>query len=253
MNRFTSIPVLVTLLVSPAIQAQMSTVSGTEETETNATVSTFEELSPGNQKIARALMDAQQLPENGSGQILTLDQIATAGSEMGWGKVFLQMQSEGRITARNLGQVVSSYQHNTASATNAGSAAFGSVTAAEHANGHARGNNTHAAGVGVGSGASTGLNISSANGNAFGSQGTLPVSAGHGITTATGAGASIGSSHALNTGISTNAANHAGFGAGINTSTGANSTISSGAAGLSVSGAVNAVGNTQGQVFGQGK
>ena len=80
---------------------------GSEET------SAFDGLSTGNQKIARALFDAQPLsgetgdPVEGS---LTLDDIATMKQDgTGWGKLFQDLQAEGYIDAdaRNLGQLVS--------------------------------------------------------------------------------------------------------------------------------------------------
>lgn len=74
----------------------------------------FNKLSTGNRKIARALLEAQVLPtQDHPTDIWTLDRIAAARKVSGWGNVFAQMQSEGLITARNLGQVVSQYQNNT--------------------------------------------------------------------------------------------------------------------------------------------
>jgi hypothetical protein len=74
----------------------------------------FEQLSPGNQKIARALFEAQptRLPPGTSP--LTLDQIAArklSHQDGGWGRIFADMRTEGRVTTKNLGQAVSSYNH----------------------------------------------------------------------------------------------------------------------------------------------
>ena len=80
----------------------------------------FDRLSTGNQKIARSLFEAQTIDPNGPAP-LNLDQIAalktgapattvspgTTGT--GWGNAFKQMQSQGLIDARNLGQVVSGH------------------------------------------------------------------------------------------------------------------------------------------------
>ncbi len=65
---------------------------------------TFDQLSPGNRKIAEAIQAAQTDPESG----LTVEDIAMFKHDgMGWGQVFKQTVS----TAKNLGQAVSSYQH----------------------------------------------------------------------------------------------------------------------------------------------
>lgn len=64
----------------------------------------FAQLSPGNQRIAQALFEAQRT------RPLTLDQIAARRLEgQGWGDVFRTMRTEGRVDAPNLGQVMSSY------------------------------------------------------------------------------------------------------------------------------------------------
>ena len=65
---------------------------------------TFEQLSPGNQKIAAAIEDAQ----TGMGTVYTLEDIAVFKQDgMGWGQIFKLTDS----TAKNLGQAVSSFQH----------------------------------------------------------------------------------------------------------------------------------------------
>lgn len=76
----------------------------------------FEQLSPGGQKIARALYEAQVRRGDHSGgttpQRLTLDEIAQRKQDgQGWGQVFKGMKSEGLVRQKNLGQVVSSYNH----------------------------------------------------------------------------------------------------------------------------------------------
>jgi len=65
----------------------------------------FERLSPGDQKIARSLFDAQRR-DLAPGSRLSLDQIAVKKSGDGWGVVFKDMKSSGLVTAKNLGQVV---------------------------------------------------------------------------------------------------------------------------------------------------
>jgi len=91
----------------------------------------FEALSPGGQKITRALFDAQKQPESSGGNASdtsattdgggtgtaetttprSLDDIAAAKSGAGWGRVFKEMKAEGLIAEKNLGQVVSGANH----------------------------------------------------------------------------------------------------------------------------------------------
>jgi len=111
--------------------------SGTTNGTTSTTDGRFANLSPGNQKIARSLFEAQVAPAEPppggttndgtatggtmvsattdgtatatTGSAWTLDQIAAAKqSGQGWGNVFREMKAQGLIEAKNLGQVVSS-------------------------------------------------------------------------------------------------------------------------------------------------
>jgi hypothetical protein len=70
----------------------------------------FSDLSPGNQNIARALFYAQHPAPNGP-QPLSMNQIAALKGHEGWGEVFKQMKAEGLVNQKNLGEVVSSYEH----------------------------------------------------------------------------------------------------------------------------------------------
>jgi hypothetical protein len=87
--------------------AQMPSVAGA-----------FERLTPGNQKIARALYDAQPAPlrpvapRSGTraSRTLTLDEIASQKQGQGWGQVFQAMRSQGLVLETSLGQVVSRYE-----------------------------------------------------------------------------------------------------------------------------------------------
>ena len=92
--------ILTLVLMSVGAWAQ---TSGTEA---------FAQLPPVEQKIARALFEAQTGPTR-----LTPDQIVDMkkGGE-GWGKVFKQMKEQRLLTEKNLGQVVSNFerQHNEA-------------------------------------------------------------------------------------------------------------------------------------------
>ena len=70
----------------------------------------YASLSPGNQKIARALFEAQKTSSGGTTTTkpLTLDEIAAKKrSGLGWGKIFKDMKAKGLVPQKNLGQVVS--------------------------------------------------------------------------------------------------------------------------------------------------
>jgi len=69
----------------------------------------FEQLSPGNQKIARALFEAQPTQPPAGTRRLTLDEIAARKRGEGWGRVFDGMKAERLTTTKNLGQSVSSF------------------------------------------------------------------------------------------------------------------------------------------------
>lgn len=82
------------------------------------TASAYDRLSPGNQKIARALFEAQtKEAATGTGTAtstapkpLTLDEIAAQKqSGQGWGRIFKSMKAQGLVEQKNLGQVVSRY------------------------------------------------------------------------------------------------------------------------------------------------
>jgi hypothetical protein len=68
----------------------------------------FERLSPGDQKIARSLFEAQTT--SGGATPLTLDQIAAKKKDGGWGQVFKQMKEQNLVADKNLGQVVSNFE-----------------------------------------------------------------------------------------------------------------------------------------------
>lgn len=85
-----------------------ATASGTGGA--TSTAGAFDSLSPGNQKVARALFLAQH-PTSDGPMPLNLNQIAALKGKEGWGEVFRQMKSEGLVQDKNLGQVVSGYEH----------------------------------------------------------------------------------------------------------------------------------------------
>ena len=66
-------------------------------------------LSPGDQKIAQALFEAQG-KGTATSPPLTRDQIASMKTRDGWGQVFKDMKSKGLLPQKNLGQVVSDFE-----------------------------------------------------------------------------------------------------------------------------------------------
>ena len=75
----------------------------------------FAQLPPAEQKIARALFEAQS---TGASTPLTLDEIAAKKQGgQGWGEIFKQMKARGLVTQKNLGQVVSSFERQHSDAT----------------------------------------------------------------------------------------------------------------------------------------
>ena len=84
------------------------TGGGTDDgtgTGTDDQASAFDQLSTGGQKHANSLFDAQQGGEGGG--VLSLDDIALARQETGWGNVFKQMKEDGLVLEKNFGQIVS--------------------------------------------------------------------------------------------------------------------------------------------------
>jgi len=102
---------IVLLLANPG-WAQSTTTATTTSTTTTGS---FDSLSPGNQKIVNALYSSQKT--TGTTTPLTKNQIANLKGTEGWGKVFKTMKADGLVSARNLGQVVSGYQHALRSST----------------------------------------------------------------------------------------------------------------------------------------
>jgi hypothetical protein len=77
----------------------------------------FDRLSPGDQKIARALFESQSRTTLPPGtRPLALDQIAAMKQKTGWGVVFKEMKERGLVTDKNLGRAVSRFEkhHGTA-------------------------------------------------------------------------------------------------------------------------------------------
>jgi hypothetical protein len=90
---------------APAAAQQPATVDGA-----------YARLTPGNAKVARALFEAQvtnTTPGVRNPKALSMDQIAAMKAGQDWGQVFSTMKAQGLVTDKNLGAVVSRYQHRT--------------------------------------------------------------------------------------------------------------------------------------------
>jgi len=162
--------------LSLAAQAQGTTDGGT--TDTPPVVGSFDQLSPGNQKIAEALFEGQTIVGDETSEAWTLDQIATAKRDgQGWGEIFKQRKSDGLIDAKNLGQLVSAQSRSTGTVphTVSGSATVittgtGRTTSVEESEqvGHGKGLQNHKgskrySGITSGRGARGSLHSSSAS------------------------------------------------------------------------------------------
>lgn len=157
----------------------------------------FDKLSPGGQKIANAIFEAQiqpTTPTNGTGtttgttgvtngttpEPLTLDQIAQRKLDgQGWGVIFKDLKAQGLVTSKNLGQAVSAFHPhhhvNPGAATSANNRPFDD--AGPSAGGSAKQNmgssgpssNSGPSNMGGGIGASRGGgNLGHGGGNAYG-------------------------------------------------------------------------------------
>ena len=96
------------LMLAGKASAQ-STLPAGDDTSTGAgTTETgqYEQLSPGNQKIADSLFEAQQ-GEDGSASWSIEDIALVKRQGTGWGNVFKQMKEDGLVLEKNLGQIIS--------------------------------------------------------------------------------------------------------------------------------------------------
>lgn len=89
----------------------MILAAGIATAQTSPTAGAFDQLSPGEQKIAQALFEAHMANRPpGTPPALTPDYIAALKQNgHGWGDVFKQMQAQGLVQEKNLGQVVRTY------------------------------------------------------------------------------------------------------------------------------------------------
>ena len=99
------------MTVAVGVLLALSSMPITSSAQTTGT-GAFAQLSPGNQKIAQALFEAQTTSTAPNApKPLTLDEIAAKkrGHE-GWGEVFKDMKAQGLVTEKNLGQVVKTFE-----------------------------------------------------------------------------------------------------------------------------------------------
>jgi hypothetical protein len=112
------------VLAQSAIPTPESAASTTSTTTASTTTTTshagaYDALSEGNRKIVSAIYEAQLGSSNdsASGALLTRDDIAAMRQGTGWGNVYKQLQQQGYVTGKNLGQAISSYNRSTTAST----------------------------------------------------------------------------------------------------------------------------------------
>ena len=133
MLRILVITFLALAVVVATASAQTTTTTQSTTPTSNPNQGAYDKLSPGNQKIANALFDAQQTSTQPSGstsgtstgststasKTYTRDDIAAMKqSGKGWGVVFKDMKANGYYSEyKNLGQVISRSKHPATSGT----------------------------------------------------------------------------------------------------------------------------------------
>lgn len=146
--------------------------------KSSATGRAFDSLSIGNQKVASALYQAQS---GSTSTPLTLDEIAAKKqSGTGWGEVFKSMKAQGLVQEKNLGQVVSKYNHSSHGVvtTTSGRVVSGSTPSSQAQGAKltgegstSPGNSGNVSSTSTGSGHAVGAGNSSAGGAAHGNKG----------------------------------------------------------------------------------
>lgn len=122
MLRILVITFLALAVVVATASAQTTTTTQSTTPTSNPNQGTYDKLSPGNQKIANALFDAQQTSTGSTStasKTYTRDDIAAMKqSGKGWGVVFKEMKANGYYSEyKNLGQVISRSKHPATSGT----------------------------------------------------------------------------------------------------------------------------------------
>lgn len=98
--------------IAPSLFAVVLTAGvATAAQMTSSSAADFKMLLFGDRRIAQALYEAQVSgATSGTNTRLTLDEIAAMKLRgEGWGEIFQQMKTEGRLEEKNLGQVVSEF------------------------------------------------------------------------------------------------------------------------------------------------
>ncbi len=96
------------LMLAGKVSAQSTLPAGDDMSTGAGTTQTglYNQLSPGNQKIADSLFGAQQTGDATASW--SIDDIALAKRQgTGWGNVFRQMKEDGLVLENNLGQIIS--------------------------------------------------------------------------------------------------------------------------------------------------
>lgn len=175
-------------LFGVTLLAGMAAAQTPMPTTTTSNEGAFDRLSQGNQKIAQALFEAQKmcLP-SGANSCLTRDEIATMKlhGKQGWGEVFKQMKSQGLVEERNLGQVVSRFNHHRTSSGSPGTLITTGSGRTHAVGGNGKPERSVSAGKGwsdhdsEGSGSSAAAASGNGHGNAYGREGA-GLGGGHG-------------------------------------------------------------------------
>ncbi len=94
------------LMLAGKVSAQSTLPTGDDTSTGTTQTGLYGQLSPGNQKIAVALFEAQQ-GDDGSAS-WSINDIALAKRQgTGWGNVFRRMKDDGLVLEKNLGQIIS--------------------------------------------------------------------------------------------------------------------------------------------------
>ena len=182
MLRILAITLLALAIVVTAAAAQTTTTTQPAPSTSTPNQGAFDKLSPGNQKIARALYEAQPSGSTTTTtKPLSLNDIAAMKqSGKGWGVIFKDMKANGQLPpdAKNLGQLVSGKYH-PQSSTTITSASGKSQTTGKSGTGHfdddasagTHGSSDVSSGSGKGSGNASSPGTSAGRGSNGGGQG----------------------------------------------------------------------------------
>jgi hypothetical protein len=110
-------------LLATVSHAQTTTTPGTTPTVSDPATGSFAKLSPGNQRIATAIFEAQKAEQ----ETLTLDQIAhrKLHDRQGWGVIYRDLQQRGLVSEKNVGQAMKAFNDRHPAVMTAGAAGVG--------------------------------------------------------------------------------------------------------------------------------